>query len=65
MRAFRDRRLLTGKSDQPFWGIGYRSGRIGEPFTPAAMPGDEASLLRCMSLELMWWTTPAPGIEVP
>jgi hypothetical protein len=22
-------------------------------------------LPRCMSLNLMWWTAPAPGIEVP
>ncbi len=25
----------------------------------------ECCFLRCMSLELMWWTVPAPGIEVP
>jgi hypothetical protein len=25
----------------------------------------EIFLLRCMSLFLMWWTAPAPGIEVP
>jgi hypothetical protein len=22
-------------------------------------------LLRCMSPDLMWWTAPAPGIDVP
>jgi len=25
----------------------------------------EWSLLRCTSLHLMWWTAPAPGIDVP
>jgi hypothetical protein len=26
---------------------------------------EEACLLQRMSLFLMWWTAPAPGIEVP
>jgi cytochrome c peroxidase len=34
---FRDRWLLARKRDQPSWGNGHRSGRIGEPFIRTAI----------------------------